>query len=244
MIGISELRRKIQLTKLESEPYAWYVMRKFSIYLTLLLVKLKFTPNMVTISAMVFGIIGCGIWMLGTDLTFIAGGIFFQMMYLFDCSDGELARYLGKSSLQGVFLDLMGHYVVNFTMILGAGVGLSSIFGSWIFYLSIIVVLIFLGDEFQRVLLLKVAHKAGIYSGDIYDHYSFRDRKASSQFFELLGFLCGPAGMFTGMLLAALLDSVLPGDWIKITFFITWSILITFKFVTRFARIYLQALNK
>ena len=45
-----------------------------------------------------------------------------QLYLLFDCSDGELARYTGRFSAAGVYLDRMGHYIAEALLLAGLGV--------------------------------------------------------------------------------------------------------------------------
>ncbi len=53
-----------------------------------------------------------------------AFGVFvlIQLYLLFDCSDGELARYTKRFSATGVFLDRMGHYIGEALLLSGLGI--------------------------------------------------------------------------------------------------------------------------
>jgi hypothetical protein len=53
-----------------------------------------------------------------------AVGVFLliQLYLLFDCADGELARYTGRFSAAGVYLDRMGHYIAEALLLAGLGV--------------------------------------------------------------------------------------------------------------------------
>ena len=54
--------------------------------------------------------------------TAIAGAILIQAYLLFDCSDGELARWSKRTSASGVFLDLIGHYLGESALLVGLGI--------------------------------------------------------------------------------------------------------------------------
>ena len=71
-------------------------------------------------------------------------------MYLLDCVDGELARLKKVESERGVFLDLLGAYFVDLTMIVGAGLGLAKLIGDPIFYATLVMALLHMGDELLR----------------------------------------------------------------------------------------------
>ena len=45
-----------------------------------------------------------------------------QLQILFDCSDGELARWRGQRSTVGVYLDRIGHYLTEAALPIGLGI--------------------------------------------------------------------------------------------------------------------------
>jgi phosphatidylglycerophosphate synthase len=54
--------------------------------------------------------------------TAIAGAVLIQAYLLFDCSDGELARWSKRFSVSGVYLDGIGHYLGEAALLVGLGV--------------------------------------------------------------------------------------------------------------------------
>ena len=48
--------------------------------------------------------------------------VLIQLYLLFDCSDGELARFTGRFSAAGIYLDRMGHYIAEALLLAGLGV--------------------------------------------------------------------------------------------------------------------------
>ena len=82
--------------------------RKISIYLTWVFLKLNISPNTITVLMIISGVIGfC--FMIQHALYYLFLGYLFLFIYLlFDNIDGEMARYLKKSSLRGYYLDLIG----------------------------------------------------------------------------------------------------------------------------------------
>jgi phosphatidylglycerophosphate synthase len=88
-------------------------LRDISPYLTSLLLRTPITANGVTYLMIATGALA-GVALLipgmpGASLALLLG----QMQMLWDCSDGEIARWRGTSSPKGVFLDRVGHYVAE-----------------------------------------------------------------------------------------------------------------------------------
>jgi phosphatidylglycerophosphate synthase len=127
MISLDEVRTAGQppevLARLNDEH--WFgrlYMRKLSPYATLLFARWGWSPNAVTVAFMVAGV-AAGVLTAVPGLA-AAIGVFLliQLYLLFDCSDGELARYTKRFSATGVFLDRMGHYISEAVLLAGLGV--------------------------------------------------------------------------------------------------------------------------
>lgn len=108
----------------DSEPYAKYVIRHISIYITWLLVRTSITANQVTVLQNIFGVIGTVLFGYGK---FITGAIFLQIGFILDCCDGEVARWKTQESKAGEYLDLMGHRIVIPLYFFGLGIGTGNI---------------------------------------------------------------------------------------------------------------------
>ncbi|HEX8205984.1 MAG TPA: CDP-alcohol phosphatidyltransferase family protein, partial [Solirubrobacteraceae bacterium] len=55
-------------------------------------------------------------------LTAVAAVLLIQLQILFDCSDGELARWRGQSSPVGIYLDRFGHWVTEAALPIALGI--------------------------------------------------------------------------------------------------------------------------
>jgi phosphatidylglycerophosphate synthase len=127
MPSLSEVRAAGQppevLARLNDEHWAGrFYMRKLSPFATLLFARWGWSPNAVTIAFIVSGVLG-GILAAVPGVLAALGVLFlFQMYLLFDCADGELARYTRRFSPAGVFLDRMGHYICEALLLAGLGV--------------------------------------------------------------------------------------------------------------------------
>ena len=88
-------------------------LRRLSPYLTRLLLKTPITANGVTYLMIITGIsISAALQIPGLLGIFLA---FFlsQLQMLWDCCDGEIARWRETQSPKGVFLDRVGHYLTE-----------------------------------------------------------------------------------------------------------------------------------
>lgn len=237
---ILALRRVLQKPKTEQSAWGWLFTRRISIYVTLLLSRTPVTPNQLTFLSIVLGVTAGLLWTAGGHLYFIAGGILFQLMYLLDCVDGELARYKNMSSPKGAYLDFIGHYFTAFAMIVGASLGLAKNLGDAALYFGLVVVIFHLGDELLRDLLYKTKLKFGGAQDfkEIEEKFSFRSEGLSSRVFRLVGVMAGSMGFYGGMLLAATIDLWLDENFVKVGFMIVWGMLCLTRFTVRFRRIY------
>ena len=96
-------------------------LRRFSPYLTRQLLPTRITPNGVTVVMVLFGFLaGPALLLPG-----LAGGLLCvaatQLQMLWDCCDGELARWRQQFSPAGVFYDKIGHYLAESVIPVGLG---------------------------------------------------------------------------------------------------------------------------
>lgn len=97
-------------------------LRRLSPYLTRELLRTPITPNGVTGLMILSGAsAGAALLVPGLPGAALAAGLG-QLQMLWDCCDGELARWRGVSSPAGVFLDKLGHYTAESLIPLALGV--------------------------------------------------------------------------------------------------------------------------
>ncbi|MCH7886710.1 MAG: CDP-alcohol phosphatidyltransferase family protein [Candidatus Marinimicrobia bacterium] len=109
---LSELK-KICWKETETVWYAKYVIRHFSIRFTRLLLPTGISANQATFIFLISGMLGCVLLGFGSQSLAILGVILIQASYVFDCVDGEIARYNKQSSVNGVFIDSVGHVIIT-----------------------------------------------------------------------------------------------------------------------------------
>jgi phosphatidylglycerophosphate synthase len=81
--------------------------------LTLLFVRAKVIPNVVTVLMMVSGVIGAVLFAIPQMGSKIAGLLFIHLWYVLDCSDGEVARINRQFSRFGKEIDFTAHIVCH-----------------------------------------------------------------------------------------------------------------------------------
>lgn len=105
--------------KLETVWYAKAIIRRISIYITWVLLQLKVTANMATFTQGFLGFAGSILLALGGEKWAIIALLIIQIGYIFDCVDGEIARYTKTTNVNGVFFDSLIHAIVIPTMFAG-----------------------------------------------------------------------------------------------------------------------------
>lgn len=97
-------------------------MRALSPYASWLFVRAGVSPNQVTGLMIVCGVLAGVVVAFGGLWSAILGAVLVQVYLLLDCSDGEVARYTGRTSATGVYLDRIGHYFSEVALLIGLGV--------------------------------------------------------------------------------------------------------------------------
>jgi phosphatidylglycerophosphate synthase len=98
------------------------LMRRFSPYLTRLLIRTPITPNGVTWLMIFVGVLAAGALTLPGVGWAVVAFLLIQLQLLLDCSDGEVARWRGVSSPTGIYLDRVGHYLTESLLPIALGI--------------------------------------------------------------------------------------------------------------------------
>jgi len=100
-----------------------YVNRKCSGPLTRLFLKLRWTPNTITVVSMLIGLVAAGFFIPGSWEFALIGALLFQLSVIIDCCDGEVARLTFSVSKFGQELDLWADNVVHMSIFSGIACG-------------------------------------------------------------------------------------------------------------------------
>jgi len=158
--SIAELRAVCQpeslLGRVDAEHWAGRLyMRRLSPYVTRLLIATSLTPNGVTWLMIASGLLAALSLTLPGVLGALGAFALIQAQLLFDCCDGEVARWRGRFSPTGVYLDGIGHYSTDAALAIALGVradgGWSSLGGWTTLGLLVAVLVLFLKSESHLV---------------------------------------------------------------------------------------------
>lgn len=97
-------------------------MRRVSLRLTRALIPTPATPDTVTWAMVVSGLAAALVLAVPSPWATAGAVVLLQGQLLFDCSDGELARWRGTSGARGVYLDRFGHYTTDAAVVAAVGV--------------------------------------------------------------------------------------------------------------------------
>jgi len=123
--GLNDARLRLKLANRANDGFfSVFFLRKFSKLFTWLAVRLKMTPNQVTLISFAVGLYSAYQFSQGTFWSIFAGAVLLQLSIIIDCVDGELARYTRQFSQLGAWLDAITdrikEYLVFFALAYGA----------------------------------------------------------------------------------------------------------------------------
>ncbi len=102
------------------------VSRPLALRVTWLVLPWGVSAHAVTLIAWLCALVAAAVFAVGTIDAWLAAAAMLQLWYLLDHVDGQLARWHGTASLDGVQLDYMMHHTVNVCVPLGVGYGLAA----------------------------------------------------------------------------------------------------------------------
>jgi hypothetical protein len=123
--GLNDARLRLKLANRANDGFfSVFFLRKFSKLFTWAAVRLKMTPNQVTLISFAVGLYSAYQFSQGTFWSIFAGAVLLQLSIIIDCVDGELARYTRQFSQLGAWLDAITdrikEYLVFFALAYGA----------------------------------------------------------------------------------------------------------------------------
>jgi hypothetical protein len=155
MESIAELRKKVQVpVRRYNDVAGLLVGDRVSIHITRLFIALGLPPTLATVLMFLCGLAGSGLVVLGGVWAALGFGLL-VLYYIFDCVDGEVARYRdGEKYLFG-FIDFAIHLVVKSAFFVAVGVWSVRVSGEpWVFGFALAALL--------ATLLQKLLHDAHV----------------------------------------------------------------------------------
>ena len=98
--------------------------------LSKMLIHTAVTPNMVSITSILVGVVSAFFFANGHYHATVFGALLFQLSAIIDCVDGEIARVVFKESPLGKWIDLAGDQIVHISVFAGIALGISRVSAS------------------------------------------------------------------------------------------------------------------
>jgi phosphatidylglycerophosphate synthase len=96
------------------EFYSKYFSVYFANFLSLIPIKLKIHPNLITISMIPLGLSGSYFIFFAKDINnILIGCLFYIFLNIIDTVDGQVARYANLTSKTGKLLDYLSHFICD-----------------------------------------------------------------------------------------------------------------------------------
>jgi phosphatidylglycerophosphate synthase len=105
-------------------------MREISLRWTRHLVATRITANQLTYLMVLAGVAAGAALLVPGVAGAVAAALLIQLYLLLDCVDGEVARWRATTSVTGVYLDRVGHYLAEAALLVGLGLRAADLFGS------------------------------------------------------------------------------------------------------------------
>lgn len=106
------------------ETLTLYILRPIAFIIVKLLYPTNVTPNQVSFTAILLGLISAFFFSLGTLNGFIVGGILYFFILVLDCVDGMIARLKKNGTPVGRIIDGFADYSIGILVYFGMGIGL------------------------------------------------------------------------------------------------------------------------
>jgi len=103
-----------------------YINRPLASLIVRAVLNTKITPNGLTYTNFILGILAALLFSRGEYVYFILGGVSIQLSAIVDCADGMLARAKDMCSEYGALLDLFLDRITDFFLAVGIAIGVYS----------------------------------------------------------------------------------------------------------------------
>ncbi|GAC1335441.1 MAG: hypothetical protein NVSMB14_02800 [Isosphaeraceae bacterium] len=126
---LAELRAKVFKQSLGSGEIGNWLARRIgrpaALPGTWLAIRLGLSAHRITLCALIADLAGAAAIGSGTNVGFLSGVILLQLGYWLDHVDGQVARWNGSASLDGVYFDYLLHHAAALSLGFGLGQGLA-----------------------------------------------------------------------------------------------------------------------
>jgi phosphatidylglycerophosphate synthase len=122
MAMIEEYRRSLKMPDAE-ELFDLFFYRPIAFVLVKIIYRLPVTPNQVTVSSMICGLVAAWYFSVGIGFSLMWGALWYMVGNILDCADGQLARLQKSGTPLGRLVDGIADYISSFAIFIGIGMG-------------------------------------------------------------------------------------------------------------------------
>jgi len=122
--SLNEGRLRLRMANRANDGFfSVFVLRKFSKLFTWASVRIRVTPNQITLISFAIGLLSAYEFSRGDFWSIFTGALLLQLSIIVDCVDGELARYTRKFSALGAWLDAITDRIKEYLVFFGLAYG-------------------------------------------------------------------------------------------------------------------------
>jgi phosphatidylglycerophosphate synthase len=177
MARLKLYREYIQSLKsvLAEEPLDLFVYRIISFLFVKAIYPTNITPNQLSIASLITGITSGIFFAIGTAESYIIAAILYSIYYLFDLSDGQVARLKKNGTRLGRVIDGLSDYLTHIAIYLGLAIGFivsgsENIIITWLLLVAALLSLFYHGiivDYYRNRYLMYALGKIHLYGDDL-----------------------------------------------------------------------------
>jgi phosphatidylglycerophosphate synthase len=130
---LEDYKKSLKMLEVE-EVLDLIIYRPLAFLFVKIIVGTNLTPNQVTTTALIFGVIGSFLFYFNTPEAYFTAGVLFIIYDVLDCADGQLARIKKNGTPIGRVLDGLADYIVSTLAYLFIGIGFAGNSDSPILY--------------------------------------------------------------------------------------------------------------
>jgi phosphatidylglycerophosphate synthase len=121
---VDEPRAALQAGLKEDEEFlATYVVQSYTPRIVAWFARHGITPNGVTWISILIGVAAAGAFATGDRIGYVIGAVLLYFSFVFDCCDGQLARFTGNFSPYGGWLDMIADRAKEYIVFVGLAIG-------------------------------------------------------------------------------------------------------------------------
>ncbi|HEX2315596.1 MAG TPA: CDP-alcohol phosphatidyltransferase family protein, partial [Thermomonospora sp.] len=103
--------------------FTTFAVSTYSRYIAKAAARMRLTPNMITSLSMAIAVATAFAFAMGTRTGMVVGAVLYYFAFVFDCVDGQLARYTRRFSTFGAWLDATFDRAKEYAVFAGLAVG-------------------------------------------------------------------------------------------------------------------------